>query len=216
MNWRLVTIVLGILALGLLAALVPKLLALRLPGDHSGFEPEQPIAYSHRLHAGELQIPCLYCHFGAEKSRHAGIPAASTCMNCHKFITAPRTEMRAEEELAKKEGREPTRIISKEMKKLYDAVGLDANLARVEGAGHPIAWVRIHKLPDFAYFDHRPHVASGLECQKCHGPIETMERVRQVESLNMGWCVNCHRGRDGTALAGKPVNASADCSACHH
>jgi hypothetical protein len=79
----------------------------------------------------------------------------------------------------------------------------------------PIRWARIHQVPDFVYFDHRPHVSAGLECQKCHGPIETMERVRQVESLNMGWCVNCHRGRDGTRVRGQLVKASSDCSSCH-
>lgn len=216
MNRRILTIALGVAVAFAALGLVPRLRATRVPGDHSGFEPVQPIAYSHRLHAGELSIPCLYCHHGAEKSRHAGIPAASTCMNCHRFVTAPRSAVRAEEETAKKEGREPRRVVSVELQKLYDALALDESLQRDPAREpRPIAWVRVHRLPDFAYFDHRPHVASGLACQACHGPVETMERVRQVESLGMGWCVNCHRGRDETLVAGKPVDASADCAVCH-
>ena len=80
----------------------------------------------------------------------------------------------------------------------------------------PVAWIRVHKLPDFVYFDHRPHVNAGVVCQRCHGPIETMERVRQVEDLSMGWCVNCHREVNQTGVAGKPVEASTDCDTCHY
>ena len=205
MNQRILTIVLGVGVVFAALTLVPRLKATRMPGDHSGYEPMQPIAYSHRLHAGELGVPCLYCHAGAERSRHAGIPAASTCMNCHRFVKAARATVRAEEELAKREGRKPRLIVAPEIAKLEQAVKTNT----------PIRWARIHQVPDFVYFDHRPHVGAGLECQKCHGPIETMERVRQIESLSMGWCVNCHRGRDGTRLAGLPVKASSDCSSCH-
>lgn len=206
MNGRILTIALAIAVIFSAIALVPRIAALRLPGDHTGFEPVQPIAFSHRSHAGELGLSCLYCHSAAERSRNAGVPAASTCMNCHKFITAPRSEVRAEEELAKKEGRKPRPVVSPELQKLYTALQ----------TSQPIAWTRIHQLPDFVAFDHRPHVAAGLECQKCHGAVETMERVRQVSTLNMGWCVNCHRGRDGTIVAGNRVKANADCSACHY
>ena len=217
MNRRILNIALIVSLLGLTLALIPKVLALRVPGNHQGFEPVQPIAYSHRLHAGELQIPCLYCHSGAEKSRHAGIPSASTCMNCHQFISAPRTEVRAEEELAKKEGREPVRVVSDELRKLYDALALNDELKRDPNRLQtPIQWVRIHKVPDFVAFDHRPHVNAGLECQKCHGTIESMERVRQFETLEMGWCLDCHRGHDGTLIEGQPVDASSDCAACHY
>lgn len=216
MNSRIATMVLAAALAFSAIALVPHVTSLRLPGDHTGFEPVQPIAYSHRLHAGELAIPCLYCHSGAERSRHAGIPAASTCMNCHRFITAKRADVRAEEELAKREGRKPRAVISPEMRKLYDALGLGPKLVRdPQKPQRPIQWARIHQLPDFVYFDHRPHVAAGLECQKCHGPIETMERVRQSSTLSMGWCLNCHRGRDGTMVKGLPAKASADCSVCH-
>jgi len=81
---------------------------------------------------------------------------------------------------------------------------------------NPLAWVQVHKLPDFVYFDHRAHGNAGVECQRCHGPVETMERVRQVEDLSMGWCVNCHRQVNQTGVADKPVEASLDCDACHH
>jgi len=179
----------------------------RLPGDHQGYEPEQPIRYSHRLHAGELGIDCLYCHFGAEKSRHAGIPPASVCMNCHRSVTAPLASVRAEAELAKSEGRDPKPIVSPELKKLLDAVETKT----------PIRWVKVHNLPDFVYFDHRRHVNAGVSCQGCHGRIETMERVRQESSLAMGWCIDCHRGGDTAKAAGlKDVSASTDCAACHY
>lgn len=179
-----------------------------LPGNNQGYEPAQPIAYSHRLHAGEMQIPCLYCHSGAEKSRNAGIPAASVCMNCHQFVTANLGAVRAEDEAAQNEKRSPRRIVSPELQKLYDAMD-PAKPAK------PIVWTRIHSLPDLAYFDHRSHVNKGVSCQTCHGPVETMERVRQVPDLTMGWCVNCHRTTNASGIAGKPVHASLDCVTCH-
>ncbi len=204
---------------------MPNLAQVSLPGNQHNYEPLQPIAFSHRLHAGELQVACVYCHSGAERSRHAGIPAASACMNCHRFVTTIFGAVRAEDEQAKKEGRAPRSIVSPEIQKLYDAI----NQRR------PIQWVKVDNLPDFVYFDHRPHVNAGVACQKCHGPIESMERVRQVESLAMGFCVNCHRdvnraGLDGkgnftslpapAAVAAKPVThrvyASVDCSVCHY
>ncbi len=205
MNGRIVTIVLAVAAVFSSIALVPRLVAMRLPGNNAGLEPMQPIAFSHRLHAGELNIQCIYCHSGAERSRHAGIPAASTCMNCHRFISAKRADVRAEEELAKQQHRKPRPVTTPEIGKLYYALNKQV----------PIRWNRIHEVPDFVYFDHRPHVAAGLVCQKCHGPVETMERVRQIEPMNMGWCVNCHRGRDGTIVKGQPAKATSDCSACH-
>lgn len=219
MRHRIVTLSLLVaLALGL-AVLVPELTALRLPRDHSGYEPTQPIAFSHRLHAGELEIDCRYCHAGAARSPAAGIPAADLCMNCHRLITAPRSAVRGEELAAEAEGREPRRVVSPELAKLYRALGLGPDLEPAPGlAPEPIAWVRVHQLPDFAVFDHRPHVAAGVACQKCHGAVETMERVRQVESLLMGWCVECHRDPYGAGVApaeATPV-ASIDCAVCHH
>jgi len=217
MRSRVLTIVLLIGLSGSVLALIPKATSYRLPGNNRGYEPTQPIAFSHRLHAGELQIACLYCHSGAEKSRHAGIAAASLCMNCHRFVTAPFGAIRAEDELAKKEKREPRRIVSPEIQKLYEALALDAKMQPDSArALTPIVWTKVHSVPDFVYFDHRPHVNAGVACQQCHGPVETMERVRQVEDLTMGWCVNCHRDVNKNGLNGKRVYASIDCSTCHY
>jgi hypothetical protein len=224
-----------LLAAVMFAALiaVPSATTARLPGNQRGYEPSQPIAYSHRLHAGELNIPCLYCHSAAEKSRHAGVPSASVCMNCHRFVPATFGAIRAEDELAKKEGRAPRLVISPEIQKLYDALALGADM-KPDPAKQPapIQWVKVHNLADFVYFDHRSHVAAGVTCQSCHGPVETMERVRQVSDLSMGWCVNCHRGVQRAGLNGNFESAPApfakskmpathklepsiDCKVCH-
>lgn len=213
---RLVTLVLSVALAGSLALLVPRLSTARLPGVQTGYEPDQPIAFSHRLHAGELGVDCLYCHFASEKSRHAGIPALSTCMNCHRFITATRAAVREEDLKAKKEGRPPRPVFSPEISKIYRALALDEKgRPRADATTEPVAWVRVHNLPDFVYFDHRPHVAAGVACQECHGPVETMERLRQAGSLSMGFCLNCHRTRQGLSLAGRPVAPRTDCSTCH-
>lgn len=198
MTSRILTIVLIIAIVFTVIALTPRILAMRLPGNHAGFEPVQPIAFSHRLHAGELNIACIYCHSGAEVSRHAGTPAASTCMNCHRFVTAPRSMVRAEEELAKREKRKPRPVTSPELNKIYYALKTN----------QPIVWTRIHETPAFVYFSHSAHVNAGVQCQTCHGPVETMERVRQIESLNMGWCLACHRTN--------ARHPSTDCSTCHY
>jgi hypothetical protein len=198
-------------------ALAMRLSALHLPGNQQGYEPAQPIAFSHRLHAGELQISCHYCHSGAETGRHAGLPAASVCMNCHKSVTAPLGAVRAEEEQAKSDGRKPALVVAPELRKLYDYLALDSKLQRdPEKTPAPVPWVKVHNLPAFACFDHRAHIGAGVACQRCHGPVETMERVRQIESLSMGWCVNCHREANDTGIRGKAVKASLDCAACHY
>ncbi len=193
-SWAL-TVVLAVGAALSAAVLVANLGAVRLPGNQQGYEPAQPIEYSHRLHAGELQIACLYCHSGAEKSRHAGIPAANVCMNCHRFVTATLGAVRAEDELAQKEQRPMRKVVSAQLATLFQAVN----------SGTPVAWTRVHRLPDFVYFNHRAHVSAGVACQQCHGEVQTMERVRQASTLSMGWCVSCHRSKA----------ASIDCSTCH-
>jgi hypothetical protein len=210
-----------VLLLGLFVStlvLVARLKSYPLPGNQQGYEPIQPIAFSHRLHAGDMQIACLYCHFGAETSKHAGIPSASVCMTCHRFVTAPQKDMLAEILAARREKRPPQRVVSAEMQKLYDALGLDSEKLEPDPnkKPNPIKWIKVHNLPAFACFDHRSHIHAGLACQDCHGPVETMERVRQVEDLSMGWCVNCHREGGRTGLAGKKVQPSTDCSTCHH
>ena len=208
-------LILGIVLVSI--SLFGSLAELRLPGDHSGYRPVQPIAFSHRVHGGDLAIPCLYCHSGAEHSRTAGIPSANMCMNCHKFVTATLGAVREEERVAEEQGRAPEMIVSTELQKLYDALGLDETLAADPAkTPQPIEWARVHKLPDFVAFDHRPHVAAGVACQNCHGPVERMDRLRQFASLGMGWCVNCHRESLGEAPSDVPVAARLDCATCHH
>lgn len=155
-------------------------------GVDQSYQPIQPIHYSHKIHAGDNQIDCKYCHSSARTSKQAGIPSLNVCMNCHKTISevAPET---ATEEYSKE-------FYDEEIAKLYDAVGWDPSTQSYTGETQPVKWVRIHNLPDFAYFNHSQHVnVGGVECQTCHGPIEEMEVVYQDAPLTMGWCVNCHR-----------------------
>jgi len=158
-------------------------------GIDQGYEPIQPIHYSHRIHAGDNQIDCKYCHSSARTSKQAGIPSLNVCMNCHKSISevAPET---ATDEYSKE-------FYDGEIAKLYDAVGWSPADQDYTGEEKPVKWVRIHNLPDFAYFNHSQHVSvAGVQCQKCHGPIEEMEVVYQDAPLTMGWCINCHRETD--------------------
>jgi hypothetical protein len=211
----------GLLTILLLAGLAgsvvllgSRLCGFHLPGNQQGYAPVQPIAFSHRQHAGDLQITCLYCHSDAERSPHAGFPAASTCMNCHRFVTASTEVMRAEIEKAEEAGRPPRRIVSPELQKLYDALGLDDRLQPAAGKPQrPIVWVKVHNLPAYTCFDHRAHVNAKVECDRCHGPVETMDRIEQMADLSMGWCVRCHREQRGAE--GK-VSTLTDCATCHH
>lgn len=131
-------------------------------GIHQGYAPEQPIQFSHKLHAGQYEINCNYCHTGVYKGKGANIPSANICMNCHNVI--------------KRE--------SPEIQKIYRSLEND----------EPIQWVRVHNLPDLAYFNHSQHTnVGGLECTNCHGEINKMEVVEQRSSLTMGWCIDCHR-----------------------
>ncbi len=140
-------------------------------GVQQGYQPTQPIAFSHQLHAGQYEIDCQYCHTGVEISASANIPSVNICMNCHSAI--------------QNVGGEPG--MSPEIQKLYTAMEEDK----------PIEWVRIHNLPDLAYFNHSQHVkVGGVECQTCHGPIEEMDVVYQYSSLTMGWCIDCHRNTE--------------------
>jgi mono/diheme cytochrome c family protein/NADH:ubiquinone oxidoreductase subunit 3 (subunit A) len=135
-------------------------------GVEQNYAPVQPIAFSHKLHAGDNQINCNYCHTGAYKGKQSNIPSLNICMNCHTYI---------------KEGPKFGKTEIDKLVKAYEA-------------GTPIKWVRVHNLPDLAYFNHSQHTqVAGLECQKCHGPIEEMEVVKQYSNLTMGWCINCHR-----------------------
>jgi hypothetical protein len=218
-------LVIGGVALVLGGAAVLGEANVRLPGDQQGYAPEQPIAFSHRLHAGELQIDCQYCHSAAETSRHATVPPLDVCMNCHRTVTAGWDVTLAERQAAVKENRDPRRIVSARLRPLFDAVGLDeTGKPDPSKAGHAVAWTRVHALPSFVAFSHARHVARGVACQACHGPVETMERIRQESTLAMGWCIECHRANEanGTSVALPPVAArapghvSTDCAACHY
>ncbi len=150
------------------------------------YKPEQPILFNHTLHAGKVEagnlaINCQYCHSSAEKSKHAGIPSTNVCMNCHQAVA---------------EGRSPEG--TKEIAKIYAAVGWDPATLKYTGRTEPVKWVKVHNLPDHAYFNHAQHVAVGkLECQECHGPIdEKMDVAEQWAPLTMGWCINCHNTKD--------------------
>ncbi|SMG48904.1 Cytochrome c, mono-and diheme variants [Marivirga sericea] len=141
-------------------------------GVQQGYQPTQPIAFSHEIHAGQYEIECQYCHTGVMISKSANIPSANICMNCH---TAIKTE-------------------SKEIAKIYKAIDYDPETGEYGDNIKPIEWVRVHNLPDLAYFNHSQHVNVGeIECQTCHGPIEEMAVVKQWSTLTMGWCINCHR-----------------------
>ena len=156
-------------------------------GVDQGYEPVQPIHYSHRIHAGDNEIDCKYCHSAARTSKHSNIPSLNVCMNCHKNIAEVAPETLAE-------GNEFGVNYNDEIKKLYDAVGWDPSSQAYTGKTKPVKWVRIHNLPDFVYFNHSQHVSvAGVECQTCHGPVEEMEIMSQHSPLTMGWCINCHR-----------------------
>ena len=156
-------------------------------GIDQGYMPVQPIHYSHKIHSGDNQIDCQYCHSSARKSKHSGIPSLNVCMNCHENIA----EYNGEEDLEKGYTKD---FYTNEIKKLYKAVGWDEESRTYTGDTEPVKWVRIHNLPDFVYFNHSQHVnVAGIDCKECHGPIEEMEIVYQHSSLTMGWCINCHR-----------------------
>ena len=172
-----------------------------------GYEPVQPVRYSHKLHAGDMQIDCRYCHASVERSAIANVPPTATCMNCHLLVGRNVASL------------DPLRDSAK--------------------SGTPMRWVRVHKLPEYSYFNHKAHVTAGVGCVSCHGRVDEMEVVRQVEPLSMSWCLDCHRdpaphlrppsevtnmawrpARDPQARARqleaqRPVHPPTDCSGCH-
>ncbi len=142
-------------------------------GRQQYYQPDQPIYFSHAVHAGQNQIDCEYCHYGAEESMHAGIPPTQVCMNCHRQVKSTKLTF----ENGKIKGTD-------EIKKIYKHMD----------SGEPIQWIKVHNLPDHVYFNHAQHVkVGGLKCQECHGPVEKMDQIIQVEDLSMGWCIECHR-----------------------
>lgn len=195
-GWFGVTVFIVIILL--LAGGMVKLLDI---GVYENYKPEQPIAYSHELHAGELGIDCKYCHNAVTKSKHATIPSVNVCMNCHKTVAEGRTD----------EG-------TQEIAKIYKAAGWDPAIKQYTNETEPIKWVKVHNLPDHVYFNHSQHVvAGGIDCKQCHGNMknETVARIMSTEDLNnvgvtdddydensvkftkptltMGWCIECHR-----------------------
>ena len=174
-NPRIVTLLTIVVAVVLLQQLYVGLMSVAVSQD---YQPAQPIKFSHALHAGDNQIDCNYCHYGARKGKHSNIPSASICMNCHMQV------------------QEGPKYGTEEIAKIYAAVGWDPETySYIDGYDtKPIQWIRIHNLPDLSYFNHAQHVTAGqVECQTCHGPIEEMEEVYQYAPLTMGWCINCHR-----------------------
>jgi len=143
-------------------------------GDNRGYAPEQPIPFSHKKHAGDNKIPCMYCHSNADKSRSSTIPSMNVCMNCHSVVKTDSP-------------------LIQQVRSAYEK-------------GEAFEWVKVHDLPDFVYFNHKRHIAKGVACQTCHGDVAQMDRITQVKTLNMGFCIDCHRAN----------KAPTDCSTCHH
>lgn len=153
-----------------------------------GYSPEQPIKFSHKLHAGDMQIDCKYCHVGVDKSRSASIPSADICMNCHTLARIDKPEIQ--------------------------------KLTQYYKEGKPIEWKRIHKVPDFVYFNHSAHVNRGIDCINCHGDIKQMEQVGQVNNFTMGACLNCHRNPEENiqnfqAIKDNIKERPENCWTCH-
>jgi mono/diheme cytochrome c family protein len=157
-------------------------------GRSKNYQPEQPIYYSHKVHAGINQINCLYCHGGAWESRHAAIPSVNVCMNCHKTIKEYKGAPLHDENGKEING-------TAEIAKLHEYAGFDPKSTEWDPSkAKPVQWVKIHNLPDHVYFNHAQHVRAGkVQCQTCHGEITNMHEVKQVSELSMGWCINCHR-----------------------
>ena len=142
---------------------------------YPGTAPEQPINFSHRIHAGDNQIACLYCHTQARRSASAGVPPVSKCAGCHQLVATERPQVRMVLEYWENQ--------------------------------EPIPWVKVHDLPDFVYFPHKRHVQAGVECQTCHGPVETMDVVSRMAPTKMGLCLACHKEHQ--------VEFGTDCLTCH-
>lgn len=196
--------------------LVIGMLDLMKIGVFEDYKPEQPIAYSHSLHAGDLGIDCKYCHNAVTKSKHATIPTTNVCMNCHKTVS------------------EGTETGTEEIAKIYEAAGWDPEIKAYTGVTKPVKWIKVHNLPDHVYFNHSQHVeVGGIDCQQCHGDMkqETVARVMTTEDLNnvgvnnpdmeeneikftrptltMGWCIECHR-ESSVDVAGSHIDGATE------
>ena len=218
----------GYLATCLFASIHPEVV-------NVGHQPKQPVPFSHHLHAGQLKLDCRYCHNTVDKAAHAAIPPTATCGNCHggeattKYPGAVKGDWRTLGQIHK------------------DSENLELIRVSLDNAGDadPVLWERVHDLPDFVYFNHSVHVNKGVSCKSCHGRIDKMEIVTQVEPLSMKWCLECHRNptqnirdpelvthldwewdaeRDGFETeeayhehwaTKNEVNANVNCSTCH-
>lgn len=149
-----------------------------------GYQPEQPINFSHKLHAGQMKIDCEYCHTGVGKGRHAMIPSTNVCMNCHAVARKNKPQIK--------------------------------KITKYHESSKPIPWKRIHKVPEYAYFNHSVHVNTGIKCQTCHGDVEEMEKIKQVKPFNMAECLDCHRNPKEQLAYLESVKKGPDhCAACH-
>ncbi len=162
-------------------------------GVYEGYHPAQPIAFSHKIHAGDNAINCQYCHSGVEKSKTAGIPTVNVCMNCHKGISKGPSGEKGTAEIAK----------------IYAAAGWDADKGAYTKAPSPIIWTKVHNLPDFVFFSHQQHVKVGKQdCANCHGDVKTMTTVKQDKPLTMSWCIDCHRKTEVPGIKDNPYYES--------
>lgn len=154
---------------------------------NKGYHPEQPIKFSHKIHAGDNAIACQYCHNSVEKSRHAGIPTVNVCMNCHKGITTGAVTG------------------DKEISKIYAAAGFNPKTQTYDVTKqNPIQWIKVHNLPDHVFFSHQQHVVVGkIDCANCHGNVREMGTIEQKNPLTMKWCIECHRKTE-VAIEGNP------------
>ncbi len=156
----------------------------RAERDGIGYTPNQPINFSHALHAGQMKMDCEYCHTDVSKSRHASIPATSTCMNCHTIARKDRPDI--------------------------------IKLTEYYNSNKPIPWKRVHKLADFAYFNHSVHINKGIQCVSCHSDVPQMEKIGQMNSFTMGACLDCHRNAHQKLPELKQIKLGPDnCFSCH-
>jgi hypothetical protein len=158
--------------------------ASRAERDGIGYSPDQPILFSHKLHAGQMNIDCQYCHNGVEKTRHALVPSLNICMNCHTVARKDRPEI--------------------------------IKLAKYYNDGAVLPWKRVHKTPDFVFFNHSVHVNKGIDCVNCHGDVKQMEKIMQTNSFTMAACLDCHRNAHEKLPDVQDIRKGPDnCFACH-
>lgn len=158
-------------------ALLGAALAAAACGGARAEAPEQPIAFMHTVHVTQNRIPCAYCHFSTNISEEAGLPAVGTCMGCHRFVRGQSAAFQQE---------------------IGTLMGFSADSVA-------IPWIRVHRVPEFVQFTHKPHIRAKVACAACHGDVAAMDVVKQVQSLTMGWCITCHR----------QLGAPDDCATCH-